>query len=233
MQAVILAGGKGTRLRPYTAVLPKPLVPIGDYPIMEIVVRQLKKHGVREIVVSTGHLAELIESYFGNGKKYGVCISYVRERKPLNTAGALGIISMLKGDFLVMNGDVLTTLDYRDLFSFHKKRKGIATIAVTKRFVRDNYGVVEMNDDFALADYHEKPTRSYYISMGINILNVRCKKFIGKNESISMPDLLLRLKRNGEKIMCFRSEDRWLDIGRIEDFTVAQYEFKKNQEKYI
>ncbi len=233
MQAVILAGGRGTRLRPYTTVLPKPLVPVGDFPILEIILRQLNHFGIKDIVISTGHLAELIEAYFDDGKKYGLKIRYVRENKPLNTAGALGIIKNLKRNFLVMNGDILTTLNYRELFKFHLKMKGIASIAITKREVKDDYGVIKVNEGLELINYIEKPKHFYYVSMGINVLNIRSKDYINKGESISMPELLLRMKRKDEKIFCYASDDSWLDIGRMEDYQIAQEKFSRNIKKFL
>jgi NDP-sugar pyrophosphorylase family protein len=234
MQAVILAGGKGTRLNPYTAVLPKPLVPVGDYPILEIIIKQLKFYGISELIISTGHLAELIEAYFRDGRRWGIKIRYVREDKPLNTAGALGIINSLDDNFLVMNGDILTTLNYKELFKFHLSMNGIATVAIIKRRIKDNYGVIQIDDENCrLTDYIEKPVHSYFVSMGINILNLRCKDYINKNESIGMPELFLRMMKNKEKICCYKSKDYWLDIGRIEDYNVAQDIFLNKRNRFF
>lgn len=233
MQTVILAGGKGTRLNPYTSILPKPLVPVGEYPILEIIIRQLKKYGVRDLIVSTGHLAQLIESYFGDGCRLGVKIRYIREEKPLGTAGAIGIIRGLEKNFIVMNGDILTTLDYRKLFNFHLAKKGIATIGVTRRLIKDEYGVIKINKALELENYIEKPTHAFHISMGVNVLSARCREYINKGESITMPELFLRMKKSKEKIYCYESKDFWLDIGMIEDFQIAQDEFSKNKRRFI
>lgn len=234
MQAIILAGGKGTRLRHYTTVLPKPLVPVGDYPIMEIILKQLKSFGIKDIIVSTGHLGELIEAYFGSGKKYGLKIRYVREDEPLNTAGAIEIIKGLEKNFLIMNGDILTTLNYKQLFKFHLERKGMATIAITKRRIKDDYGVIKVNGDSRLLiNYIEKPKHSYYVSMGINVLSIKCRDYISRGECISMPELFLRMKKNNEKIFCYESRDFWLDIGKIEDYQIAQEEFSRNSKKFL
>lgn len=233
MQAVILAGGKGTRLKPYTTIFPKPLVPVGEYPILEIIIRQLKKYGFKEIIISTGHLAELIEAYFGNGSRWGVDIEYVREHTPLNTAGALGLVDNLHDNFLVMNGDILTTLDYNHFFNFHLEKKGIATICVKEREAKIDFGVVEITPEFQLDKYIEKPSYNFLVSMGINVMNVRCKEYIGRNESIGMPDLMMRMKNEGEKIYCFPNKYYWLDIGRVEDYQVAQDEFEQNKDRFL
>ncbi len=234
MQAVILAGGKGTRLSPYTSILPKPLVPVGDSPILEIIIKQLKHCGISELIISTGHLAELIEAYFRDGKRWGIKIRYAREDHPLNTAGALGIIDKLEKNFLVMNGDILTTFNYRKLFEFHLKVKGIATAGIIKRKIKDDYGVVKVDEtDFRMLDYIEKPEHAYYVSMGINCLSIRCKDYINKNESLGMPELFLRMKSQGEKIFCCRSKDYWLDIGRIEDYVRAQEIFTKKINPFL
>lgn len=233
MQTVILAGGKGTRLNPYTSILPKPLVPVGEYPILEIIIRQLKNYGVRDLIISTGHLAQLIESYFGDGGRLGVKIRYVREEKPLGTAGAIGIIKGLERNFIVMNGDILTTMDYRKLFNFHLVKKGIATIGVVKRLIKDEYGVIKIGKALDLEDYIEKPTHAFHISMGVNILSAGCKDYINKEESITMPELFLRMKKSKEKIYCYESGDFWLDIGMVEDFQIAQDEFNKNRRRFI
>lgn len=232
MQAILLAGGKGARLRPYTATFPKPLVPLGDKPILEIVIRQLKKHGFDDIVISTGHLAGLIHSYFKNGEKLGVKIRYVTEEKPLNTAGALSLVDNLRGDFLVMNGDILTDLNYRKMFDFHLEKKAAATIGVHERVQNIDFGVIEMGNDSLLQGYSEKPKMPLLVSMGINILNRKSVSHIKKNEPVGMPDLLLRLKENGEKVYCFRDECRWLDIGRPDDYELAQKEILSHPERY-
>lgn len=233
MQAVILAGGKGTRLKPYTTVLPKPLVPVGEYPILEIIIRQLKSSGIEDIIISIGHLPQLIESYFGDGKRFGVKIRYIQEAKPLGTAGAISIIGGLEENFLVMNGDILTTLDYKKLFNYHLAKKGIGTISIIKRSIRDDYGVVIANKELELTDYIEKPMHFYHVSMGINVLNIKCVDYIKKGEHLGMPELFLRMKKNKDKIYCYDSKDFWLDIGRKEDFQKAQDEFEKDSKRFI
>lgn len=233
MQAVILAGGKGTRLQPYTTILPKPLVPVSNYPAMEIVVKQLKFYGVTDIFVSTGYLAELIEAYFGDGRKYGVKIRYIREEKPLSTAGPVGIIDGLKEDFFLMNGDILTDLNYKKLYDFHIKHKATITIATVKREVLNDFGVLKIDKDSRLISYTEKPRRFDYVSIGINVLNKRCLKYIPHGEPIGMPDLVSKMLAQKEKIHCYKSDSYWLDIGRIEDFQKAQEEFEKNRHKFL
>jgi len=218
---------------PYTAIMPKPLVPVGNFPILEIVIRQLKYFGIKEIIISTGHLAELIEAYFKDGKKWGVAIRYVREKKPLGTAGAIKNISGLDDNFIVMNGDILTTINYKKLFSFHVQHKTIATIASAKREVSIDFGVVETDSQNKLLDYIEKPNYFKYVSMGLNVLNKKCKDYISKSESIGMPELMLRMKSKDEDIRCYRTDAYWLDIGRIEDYNKAQWEFIKMRNKFL
>lgn len=233
MQAVILAGGKGTRLQPYTTILPKPLVPIGNYPAMEIIVKQLRFYGIKDIFVSTGHLAELIEAYFGDGSKYGVKIRYVREDKALSTAGPISIINGLKENFLLMNGDVLTDLNYKDLYDFHLRNKAAITISAVKREILNDFGVLKISRDANLISYTEKPKRFDYVSIGINVLNKRCIKYISKGEPIGMPELVRKMLLQNEIIRCYKSNSYWLDIGRIEDCQKAQEEFVKNEHKFL
>jgi NDP-sugar pyrophosphorylase family protein len=172
MKAVILAGGKGTRLKPYTTVFPKPLMPIGDKPILEIVVRQLKSHGFEELIMAVGHLAELIMTFFNNGSKYGVKIKYTREDKPLGTAGPLALMKgELNESFLMINGDVLTTLNYSDLIDYHKKNGAIATIALNKRTVKIDFGVPEVDKANNIVGYTEKPGIEYLVSMGVYVFD--------------------------------------------------------------
>ena len=191
MKAVILAGGKGTRLKPYTTVFPKPLMPIGDKPILEIVIRQLKSYGFNEIIMTVGHLAELIMTFFGDGSKYNVKIKYSRENQPLGTAGGLGLIKKeLDETFLMMNGDVLTALDYSDLVNYHKRTGAIATIALNKRDVKIDFGVVELNDDNSIIGYTEKPKIDYLVSMGVYVLEPKVLDYIKSNEYLDFPDLI-------------------------------------------
>jgi len=226
MHAIILAGGKGTRLKPYTISIPKPLVPVGDYPIIEIIIRQLALYGFKKITISTGHLAELIEAYCGDGKRWNVNISYVREEKPLNTAGALKLVSNYKEDLLVVNGDVLTTLNYRMLYDLHKEKNAQATIAVTKRQSQIDYGVLKFSESGYLNKYIEKPVYDFFVSMGVYVISPNCVVLIKDDESIGIPDFFTRIMSTyGNQIYCYKSECFWLDIGRIEDYEKAQEEF--------
>ncbi len=233
MQAIILAGGKGTRLRPYTATIPKPLVPVGEYPILDIIIRQLRYYRINEIIVLTGYLAELIEAYFRKGAKWGVKIRYVREDKALGTAGAIKNVNGLEDNFITMNGDILTDLNYHHLYAFHMRYKATATISVVKREIINDYGVVTMNNDYRLIEYNEKPKHFDYVSIGINVLNKKCKKYITKGESLGIPELVWRMREKEEDIYCYKSDSYWLDIGKIDDFNKAQEEFEAHEGKFI
>lgn len=233
MQAVILAGGKGTRLKPYTTIFPKPLVPVGDYPILEIIIRQLTRQGFDRITISTGHLAELIEAYFGTGARWGVQIEYVRESTPLNTAGALKLLQDCEEDFLVMNGDVLTTLDYKELVALHLRKKAKATVATREREAKVDFGVVHIDEHGYLDTYIEKPTYHFSVSMGIYVLSKTCIEYISSGESLGMPDLLLRLKAANQLVYCHKNESFWLDIGRVDDYEDAQAKFELHKDAFL
>jgi NDP-sugar pyrophosphorylase family protein len=229
MKAVILAGGKGARLAPYTTIFPKPLVPIGDRPILEIIIRQLVRQGIGDIILSVGHLGELIEAYFQNGHRNipGLDLSYIRESRPLGTAGPLSRISGLDDTFMVMNGDVLTNLDYQSLCSSHRASGAALTIATHRKEVRIDLGVLETNDHHELVAYREKPLYSFDVSMGIYVYEPRVLQFITKEEYLDFPDLVLRLLNSGEKVVGYHSDDFWFDIGRREDYELAQQEFQE------
>ena len=236
-RAVVLAGGLGTRLRPYTTVLPKPLMPVGDRPILDIVVRQLKASGFERITMATGYLAELIEAFFGSGEKYGVEIDYFREAEPLGTVGALAMIDGLAdGDFLVMNGDVLTDLDYGALLDLHSQGGDAATIATRQRDIRIELGVLRFEDpqdDSRLTGYYEKPKVAYEASMGVYCFAPRVLDHIEAGQKLDFPDLVLKLVGAGETVRGWRSQDYWLDIGRHDDYEAALDEFETIRSRLI
>ncbi|MFC1985413.1 NDP-sugar synthase [Chloroflexota bacterium] len=219
MKTVIIAGGEGTRLRPYTTILPKPLMPIGNQPILEIIIKQLESQGLKDITISTGRLSELIMSFFGDGKKLGVNIKYSKEDQPLGTVGGLGLIKdELKDTFLIINGDTLTTLAFSDLINYHKKNRGTATIALNKRSTYIDYGVVELDSNSNIQGYIEKPTIDHLVSMGVNVLEPKILEYIKPRQKTDFPDLILQLISNGEPVKGFVFEGRWLDMGRIDDY---------------
>jgi NDP-sugar pyrophosphorylase family protein len=234
MKAVVLAGGRGTRLAPYTTIFPKPLVPIGDRPIIEIIIRQLVFHGFKEILLSVGYLGELIEAYFQNGHRNipGLTLEYYRETQPLGTAGSLAMIPGLNETFLVMNGDVLTTLDYQALVDFHRNNQATLTVAMRRKEVRIDLGVLETNATGELTTYHEKPVYNFDVSMGIYVYEPRALRYIRKNDYFDFPDLVNCLIENGEKVVGFLSQDYWLDIGRREDYELAQQEFQSKTAQF-
>jgi NDP-sugar pyrophosphorylase family protein len=236
-RAVILAGGEGTRLRPYTTVLPKPLMPIGDRPVLDIVVRQLKSHDFDRITVATGYLAELIEAFFRDGESYGIPIDYFREQEPLGTVGALALIAGLEqDDLLVMNGDVLTDIDYGALLDRHRASDAAATIATKVRHIQVSLGVLKFSDESdptRLTGYDEKPAIDFTASMGVYCFAPRALAFIEPGEHLDFPDLILRLIAAGETVRAWPSEDYWLDIGRHDDYEQAQEEFESVRDRLI
>ena len=233
MQAIILAGGKGTRLRPYTTILPKPLMPINDMPILEVVIRQLKKNGFENIVIAVGHLAGLIEAFFGDGSKWGVNITYSREDKPLGTAGPLTLIKNLEDTFLMMNGDVLTDLKYADLMNFHKEKKSDITIATYDREVKINLGIIKTDDNQEIIDYIEKPTLIHQVSMGIYAIEKKSLELIPYGEYFDLPDLIKKAIKTQIKVSSYRFKDYWRDIGRKDDYELALEEFEKLKESTL
>lgn len=227
MRAVILAGGKGTRLKPYTTVFPKPLMPLDDMPILEVVIRQLKRAGVSRVTLAVGHLAELIEAFFGDGGKWGVRIDYSREDKPLGTMGGLTLIEDLKDDFLVMNGDVLSDIDYRALVKRHQEEQALFTVAAYNRQVKVDFGVLDYDANRRLVNFVEKPELDYRVSMGIYVLNARVLTYIPRGEPFGFDDLMHTLIRRGETVYCYPFDGYWLDIGRVDDYETANAEFAR------
>lgn len=232
MRAVILAGGRGTRLAPYTTVLPKPLMPIGDMSILEIVIRQLAHHGIQDITLAVGYLAELLMAYCGDGSKFGVKLDYSREQEPLGTAGPISLIPNLNETFLVMNGDLLTTIDYSAMWKYHKERNAIATLASYRREVKIDLGVIESEDGW-VKDYIEKPTYHYAVSTGIYIFEPQVLQYMEHGQRLDLPELVLRLMRSGQKVNVYNFDGHWLDIGRHDDYDSATQEFAAHRSKFL
>jgi NDP-mannose synthase len=233
MKAVVLAGGKGTRLAPYTKILPKPLLPIGDTPILEILLRQMKRAGVDEIILTVGHLAELLRAFFQRGDRLGLKIRYSYEEQPLGTAGPLSLVEGLTESFIVTNGDVLTTLDLRDLVAAHKESGAIATIAMHARNVNVDLGVIQCNGSNEIVGYIEKPTYKYNVSMGIYVFEPRVLACIPYNQYLDFPDLVLRLINNGERVLGYPFEGYWQDLGRPDDYEQAVQDFEKMKDQFL
>jgi NDP-sugar pyrophosphorylase family protein len=233
ISAVILAGGKGTRLKPFTMTIPKPLLPLGDVSILEIVIEQLVASGISHIVLTLGHMASLLMACIGSGDRWGIKIESVIEPQPLGTAGSLRAINNLEEDFIVMNADLLTTLDYQHMFDYHVRNSSIGTIGLSKREVLIDYGVVRTSSESLLSDYIEKPTIPYSVSMGINILSRRCLQFIPPTGKFDMPDLMLAMHRAGHAIHCYETDCYWKDIGRFEDYQQASEDFVTNPSRFL
>jgi NDP-mannose synthase len=226
MKLVVLAGGKGTRLAPYTKVLPKPLMPVGDMPILEILLRQSERFGVDEAIITVGHLGELLCAFFQDGKRFGLKISYSYEDHPLGTAGPLSLIQGLDDTFLVSNGDVLTTLDFQDLVNFHHTHSAIATIASHVRHVKIDYGVILSDNQQEVTGYIEKPTSDFLVSMGVYVFEPRVLGYIPYNQYLDFPDLVLKLLAAGEHVLSYPYDGYWMDLGRVDDYEQAVEDFE-------
>jgi NDP-sugar pyrophosphorylase family protein len=231
MRAIILAGGKGVRLAPVTDVIPKPLVPLGGKPIMEIVIRQLQRHGFRRITLAVGYMGDLIRAYFGDGAKFGVNIDYSYESEPLGTVGPLALINGLDDTFLVINADVLTDFNYQDLVNFHKTHGGVATIGAYQRQVTIDLGVIKADGEHRVQAYIEKPTVSHLVSMGVYVFEPDILSYIRGNGYLDFPDLVNTLLREGKKVSYLPHHGYWLDIGRHDDYAQAAEEFENLNRK--
>ena len=233
MKALVLAGGKGTRLAPYTSVFPKSLMPLGDMPILEIMLYQMKRAGITEIILTVGHLAHLISTYFNNGKRFGVNISYSHEEVPLGTAGPLSLVDGLDDTFLVSNGDILCDLELRELINGHKQSGAVATIAMYNREVNIDMGVIELDGRNAVVGYLEKPNFTYPVSMGIYVFEPKALEYIPNNQYFDFPDLVLKLIENGERVLGYPFSGYWRDLGRPGDFEDAARDFSTMRDKFL
>jgi NDP-sugar pyrophosphorylase family protein len=231
--AVLLAGGKGARLAPYTKILPKPLMPIGDMPILEILLRQMKRAGVERAILAVGHLAGLLEAFFQGGSRLGIHIEYSLEDQPMGTAGPLKLISGLDETFLVANGDVLTTLDLVDLARVHRLSGAVATIATQTRGIPIDLGVVEMDEHNRIVNYIEKPQYEFKVSMGIYVFDPKVLDYIPTDNRFDFPDLVLRLLSAGEKVVAYPFSGYWRDLGRPDDYEQAVMEFENLRDEIL
>lgn len=222
MKAVLLAGGKGRRLHPYTTNFPKPLMPVGGKPILETVLERLRDAGIKDIIMATAHLESLIRAFFETGEKFGVRITYSNETEPLGTAGPLNLVrEQLASQFLLVSGDVLTDLDFGKLVEYHDQKNCVATVALARRSVHIDFGVVDTTDGGFFEKWSEKPTLEYFVSTGIYLFEARALEALPGSGFFNVPDLIQKLDRNGEKVSCYVHDGDWLDIGRPEDYEKA------------
>jgi len=231
-RAVILAGGKGTRLRPYTVVLPKPLMPIGDYPILEVVIRQLAANGFGHITIAVNHQAELIKAFCGNGSRWNVLLDYSLEHEPLGTMGPLRLISDLPDNFLVMNGDILTDLNFASFYDEHVSTGALFTISSHLRSHKIDYGVLMTGGGF-LSDFQEKPTTSYEVSMGIYMASKGIVDYLPATGAFGFDELMRDLLLAQKQIRVKPFDGYWLDIGRPDDYVLAIDEFVSMKNRFI
>lgn len=228
IQAVVMAGGHGTRLRPLTADLPKPMLPVGDRPLLELTIEGLRSAGIQRVNVTTHFLPEKIKDHFGDGSRFGVDINYINEDTPLGTAGALALMEPHSGPLLVMNGDILTQVDFRAMVEFHREQKAQLTVAVREYDVVVPYGVVEC-DGPRVKDVREKPTYKFFVNAGIYLIEQEICELIPKGERFDMPDLINKLIKSGQVVANFPIMEYWLDIGQHADYAKAQTDFKNGK----
>jgi NDP-sugar pyrophosphorylase family protein len=228
MKAIVLAGGRGTRLAPYTSVLPKPLMPVGDQSILEVVVGQLEEAGIVDIHFSVGYLAHLIQAVFETRQNRRVNITYVREQEALGTAAPLRLVGGLDSTFIVMNGDVLTTLDYRDLVNYHREHGNELTIATHNRSITIDYGMLHLDVASRVQEYEEKPTIASPVSMGIYVMEPSVIEHIPEQGHFDFPDLVQALLAAGSPVGAYLHQGLWFDIGRQEDYERAMSAWSAN-----
>lgn len=232
MDAVIITGGKGTRLAPYTKVLPKGLLPVGDRPMLETIVLQLRSYGFTNITMACGYMADLIQTYFGDGSRFGVQIQYVVENKALGTAGPLKRIPNLANAFMVINCDVLTTLNFRDFADFHQSGNSVLTIASQQRLVPVRLGVLQVDKDIVVG-FVEKPVQQVRVSMGIYMMNREVTDYLPEDEYYDVPALVRTLLSENHTIRHYENQSFWADIGTYEDYVKSCDEYESIKSKLL
>ncbi|EJR73556.1 sugar phosphate nucleotidyltransferase [Bacillus cereus] len=229
MRAVIMAGGKGMRLRPYTKVIPKPLIPLNEIPILEIILRQLQYQGFTHVTLTLNYKARLIQSYFGDGKWLGLSLDYTVEEKELSTIGPLSLINNLNEPFLLMNADILTDIDFSKFYKDHLKSKAVGTVMLYQYGLNVDFGVIERNNEGDIVKYIEKPSQNMLISSGIYMLNPESLNCIRKGEKLGAPEFLQRLIHSNKRVKSNIHEGIWMDIGTKKGLDEAEEFFKKNR----
>jgi NDP-mannose synthase len=225
VRAVILAGGLGTRLRPFTTVLPKPLMPVGEYPIIEILIRQLRHYGVRDLTIAVGYLGPLIEAYCGDGSRWGVRIRYSREEGRLGTAGPLTLVDGFEATTVIVNGDLLTDLNFARMIEFHRAQQAVITVGAFDREEQTGLGVLHTDAAGRITAYEEKPVHHYLVSMGAYVVEPEVLTLMERGRHCDFPDLVQRALAAGHPVIAFRETGFWLDIGRIDDYQIGVERF--------
>lgn len=232
-RAVVLAGGKGSRLRPYTAVLPKPLMPVGDGPVLDVILQQLAGAGFSRVTLAVNYQSEIVRAYCGDGSKWGLTLDYSLETQPLSTIAPLKLIPDLPENFLLMNGDVLTEVDFGKLFEEHVREKRLFTISAARRTQVIDFGVLETDAQHRLTGFREKPSLDYLVSMGVYIVNRDVLQLVPESKKYGFDNLMLDLLSAGSSVHVERSDGYWLDIGRVDDYMQAVDEFEQMRPRLL
>lgn len=233
MKAVIQAGGKGTRLRPYTLVLPKPLMPVGELPVIEMLLKWLRRSGIEDVCITIGYLGHLIRALCGEGHQWGMKITYSEEPQPLGTVGPLLLIrEQLSETFLVLNGDLVTDMDLRAFAVFHRQKQGLVTVATTKKNVQVDLGVID-SDNGRISGFREKPNMEFLVSMGIYCMEPETLDLIPKGVPFGFDNLMHTMLDRDLPVYTYEHNGCWMDIGRAEDFVKAQKGFHVNGERML
>ena len=225
LQAVIMAGGFGTRLLPLTQDLPKPMLPIGDRPLMELMIDELRRSGIRRVNVTTHYLPEKIKDHFGDGREFGIELNYVTEESPLGTAGALGLMKKPENPLLIINGDILTKVNFKAMLEFHRENQAALTVAVRKYDMNVPYGVIE-SEGASVRALREKPLLTFLVNAGVYLLEPSAHQYVPNGRSSNMTDLIQNLIDNGHTVASFPVVEYWLDIGSEVDYAKAQHDMK-------
>lgn len=228
IEAVIMAGGYGTRLMPLTKEMPKPMLPIGDRPLMQVMIEQLRQAGIRRVNVMTHYQQDKIADYFGDGKAFGVELSYVAEDRPLGTAGGLGLMKVSSEPILVVNGDILTRVDFRAMLAYHREQKADITVAVRQYDVQLPYGVLECEGN-QVRKVREKPLLNFFVNAGMYLIEPSIHRYIPNEQSFDMTDLIQRLLDDGRLVVSFPILEYWLDIGQHQDYEQAQKDIRDGE----